>query len=530
MFWRKQKGPDERKIDRFLSAMKSKDVHESLSAVSSMVTMSSHSPEVMKDYFLPMMPKLLGDKNTRVHTRAAFVLSGLISTLPELQGDLIRHTVDLLRHNVRVMRLYAAGMLGQVAADIPEQLKGCMNDILVLLGERDKLRAADAAFALGEIGYHAPALIEPLLPRMTAMLEQKPGVVFEMSYRAVTAFERACVTSPTLIKDSVPQLINIITQAKDLVISWDVSILLIQLSKTSPSIASELVLPHVESLLEDKSSLARAAAVYILGEIGIRQPNIVKKYLSKLIQLSTDTDYIVRTFLALALGRICYRSIEFAAAVSPELMKLISDRHDNVRGATAISLRYIAASSPEYAETLIPTLSAMLEDRNRITRGFAALSLRLVSEVIASEIASKIIERVADGVAEGNVHVRRGAALTLHRISHHPDPEIDREIVLEAIKLLYDKDAIVKMHAVLSISNLVSTFPELVKPQIPKILELLDDSDWKLKMQAAIALGDIAQHYQAEIRALVLPQLVQLLEHKDQRITNATALSIGKII
>jgi hypothetical protein len=49
-------------------------------------------------------------------------------------------------------------------------------------------------------------------------------------------------------------------------------------------------------------------------------------------------------------------------------------------------------------------------------------------------------------------------------------------------------------------------------------------------MQAAIALGDIAQYYQAETRVLVVPPLVQLLEHKDQRITNATALSIGKII
>ena len=117
MFLRKKKGPDKQKIDRLLSSMKSKDVHESLSAVSSIVTMGSSSPEAIRDYLLPMMPKLLGDKNLRVHTRAAFILSGLMSTSSELQGDLVRYTVDLLRHNARVMRLCAAGMLGQIAAN-----------------------------------------------------------------------------------------------------------------------------------------------------------------------------------------------------------------------------------------------------------------------------------------------------------------------------------------------------------------------------------------------------------------------------
>ena len=172
----------------------------------------------------------------------------------------------------------------------------------------------------------------------------------------------------------------------------------------------------------------------------------------------------------------------------------------------------------------------MLEDKNQIARGFASLSLRLVSEVIASEIASKIMGRISDGVGEGNVHVRRGAALTLHRISLHPDPEIDRDILLEAIRLLEDKDSNVKMRGVLSISHLVSTYPDLIKPHVPRIMELLDDKDWNLRTQAAQALGDIANYYQEEIRDLVLPKLVKLLQHRDPRMRNVSAWSLGLII
>ena len=82
MFWRKKKGLEEKKIDSHLSAVKSKDVSESLSAVSSIVKMGSSSPEAIREYLMAMMPKLLGDKNIRVRTRAAFILSGLISTSP----------------------------------------------------------------------------------------------------------------------------------------------------------------------------------------------------------------------------------------------------------------------------------------------------------------------------------------------------------------------------------------------------------------------------------------------------------------
>ena len=523
MFWRKKKGLAEKEIDRHLSTMKSKDVSESLSAVSSIVKMGSSSPEAIREYLMPTMPKLLRDKNIRVRTRAAFILSGLISTSPELQGDLVRYIVSLLSYKDEVMRRYAAGVLGQVATEVPEHLKVFMDDIMVLTGERNKFRAADASLALGAIGYSAPSLVEHLLPRMTEMVKRKEGLI-------LVSFERICRKFPLLIKDSVPQLIELIKRTKDRDMGWTVSILLIQLSITSPRIAQDLVLPHVENLLEDKSSLARAAAVSIIGEIGIRQPNIVEKYLPKLIKLITDSDYTVRMFLALTLGRICYRSSEFAKRLTPELMKLIYDRHDNVRGAAAISLRYVAASSPEQAEKLIPKLANMLEDRNQIARGFASLSLRLVSEVIASDIASKIIGRISDGVAEGNVHVRRGAALTIHRISCHPDPEIDRDILLEAIKLLEDKDSNVKMHAALSISNLVSAFPDLVKPHVPRIMEFLDDKDWNLRIQASIALGDIANYYQEEIRDLVLPKLVKLLEHRDPRMRNATAWSVGLLI
>ena len=137
---------------------------------------------------------------------------------------------------------------------------------------------------------------------------------------------------------------------------------------------------------------------------------------------------------------------------------------------------------------------------------------------------------LSDGVAAGNVHVRRGVAFTLHRIAHHPFPAIDRELLLEAIKLLDDKDANVKMHAVMAVSTAVSIFPERVKPHLHRILAFLDEKDWKLRMCTSIALGNLAQYCQEDVRAQVLPKLVPLLEDRDPRITSATALSVGKMV
>jgi len=521
MFWKKKK-PEEEELDRLISSMDSKNVSESLSAVSSIVKMGTGSPELVREYLVPMMPKLLEDGKVHVRTRAAFTLSGLIFAAPELRGDLIKYAIELLRHKDRTMRLYAAGLLGRVAVEAPEHLKAFMGEIKELLRGRDELRAFDASFALGEIGFGAPFLVEDVIPTMTELLEKRAELI-------VNSFNSITLKSPMLIKGSVPRLVEVVKRTKDLNISWGISTLLARLSHTSAEVAEELVLPYVETLLEGKTGFARASAVYMIGEIGIRYPDLIRKHLPRMSGLSTDHESIVRTFSALSMGRVCYRSPELAATLVPELLKLFNDMNDTVRGAAAISLRYVAASSPGRVEPIIQKLSKMLEDRDQVLRGFASIGLRLVSQV-APDIVSDIAERVSERVAEGNVHVRRGAAFILHVISTIPDPDIDRGILPEVVRLLDDQDSNVKVRAVLALKSLVPAFPDLAKAQAPRILELLDDKDGLIRMQASSFFGEIAYYHPEAVKDLVLSKMVILLEDREQQVRNAAALSLGKIL
>ena len=87
------------------------------------VEKGSVSPKIIREFFIPMLPKLLNDRNIRVRIRTAFVLSGLIFNSPELRDELVRSMFDLLKHNDSTMRLYAAAVLGRLAVIEPEIIK-----------------------------------------------------------------------------------------------------------------------------------------------------------------------------------------------------------------------------------------------------------------------------------------------------------------------------------------------------------------------------------------------------------------------
>ena len=116
MFLRKKKSPEEAELDKRISAMKSKDVQESLSAVTAVINLCLKSPELKKTYLHTLLPKLLEDRNTRARTRAAFTLTGLLFSSSDLRKDLIRYVVELLtEHKDQAMMLHAAAVLGRIA-------------------------------------------------------------------------------------------------------------------------------------------------------------------------------------------------------------------------------------------------------------------------------------------------------------------------------------------------------------------------------------------------------------------------------
>lgn len=532
----RKKSPEEEELKKHTTFLKSKHVGESLAAVSTIVSMGSSSPETMGRYIVSLLPQMLKDGNVRVHTRAAFIASGLISTSPNTRRELVKQFIGLLRHNDPAMKLYAAAIIGRVAENYPEDLRPHIGEITQLFDDKNRINAWAAAAALGEIGYRAPQIAEDVAPFLDKQLREKKPL---SRFLSVITYSRISLRSPTIVKNSILPLLDVARGAQEpegFDIGLDISLIIARLMNARPDLVEAHVMPHVNSFLEEKNPIARASIVYLIGELGMRQPHLVNKLLPKLTQLCNDKDARVRGLMALALGRMSYRSKELAEVTVPELMKLLEDKEDRVQGAAAISLRYIAANSPERIEPIIPKLSKMLEDKNKIIRGFAGFSLLLVSKVAPDLIGAPgfsligdIIERAGKVIAEGYASARRGAGFALHFTSRYPDSVIDRGLLPEVLRLMEDKDPNVRGRAVMALKNMVPAFPDFVLEHLAMIMGLLEYKDGGVRMQASYALAEIADYHREAVKEIALERMVRLLEDSDQRVRAIAAFCLGRI-
>jgi HEAT repeat protein len=524
----RKKSPEEEQLKKHTSFLKSKHVDESLVAVSTIVSMGSSSPETMGKYIVSVLPQMLKDGDVRVHTRAALIASGLISTSPNTRGELVEQFIGLLRHNDPPMKFYAAGILGRVAENYPEDLRPHIGEITSLFVDKNQINAWVAAVALGEIGYRAPQIAEDFVPFLDNQLREKKSL---SSFFSVLTYSRISLRSPMIVKNSTLLLLDLARDAQGQEgydMGLEISLIIARLMNAQPDLIEAHVMPYVNSFLEEKNPIARCSIVYLVGELGMRQPHLVNRLLPKLIQLCNDKDLRVRVLMALALGRMSFRSKELAEVTVPELMKLLEDKEDRVRGAAAIGLRYIAASSPERIEPIIPKLSKMLEDKNKTLRGVAGFSLQLFSKV-APELIADVIEWAGKAIAEGYASARRGAGFALHFTSRYPDSVVDKGLLPEVLKLMEDEDPNVRGRAVMALKNMVPEFPDFVLEHLTMIMGLLEDKDGRVRMQATYALAEIADYHREAVKQTALERMVRLLEDPDQRVRTIAALCLGRI-
>jgi len=525
----RKKSPEEKELEKHVSSLKSKNVGESLAAVSTIVSMASSSPDTMGRYVVSVLPKMLNDDNVRLRTRAAFIASGLISTSQEFNRDLIAQFIGLLGHKDLLMKGYAAGFMGRIAESYPEDLRPHVGEITSLFDDKILYTAWAAAMALGEIGYRSPQIAEDFVPFLDRQLRYYP---LRRPF-SVIAYSRMSLRSPTIAENSMSALLEAARGiAKDLrsfEVGLEISLIIARLMNARPDLVEKHLMPYVNSFLEDKNPAGRASIAYLIGEVGMRQPHLMDELLPKLTQLCNDGEYIVRALTALALGRMSYRSKEVAEKTVPELLKLLKDREHRVQGAAAISLRYIAASAPEQIEPIMPKLSKMLEDKNKMTRKVAGFSLQLISKV-APDLIGDVMDKMGKVIADGYASTRRGAGFTLHFTSRYPDSVIDRELLPEVLKLMEDRDANVRGRGVLALKNMTPVFPDFVLEHLTMILGLLDDRDGGVRMNASYALAEIADHHRESVKKMAFERMVRLLEDKDKRVMPIAALCLGRII
>ncbi len=509
-----RKRPEDEIVKVLRGPLREGDVRKRLSSIPSIVEAGSKSPQIF--------PILIKDGDVRVHSSAAFAVSASISSSRDLREDFIGQVVEFFMHKDLRMQYYAAGLLGRVAAEHPEALQKSMPRILALLKEKElSFYVHPRAFAVGNIGIEAPRLVEDYLLDLAPLLGEQKEIIL--------ALERISSRNPQLVKDCVPQLVEILKSAnlETFSICWDAAVILARISVSTPELG-QLVGGHMENLLQGDEVFTRAFSTYVIGELGLRSPGAVTGILPKLIE-RLDDEPDVRWFATLALGRIGAKSATLAEKLSPMLLERLRDDEPLVRGAATVSLRYISLFSPELVKNILPSLSEMLKDKHPTMRGIAAIGLKLIS-LVTSDLVSDFASALADISREENADARRGAATAFHYISRFYESSIDRTLVPQIAELLGDKEPRIRDRALMAVKNIAVSCPDDAKDSIQRVYELLGDKEANIRRDAAYVLFEFANKYPEPIKELALVKLVEMLEDNDIHVQSFAALTLGRLI
>ncbi len=225
-----------------------------------------------------------------------------------------------------------------------------------------------------------------------------------------------------------------------------------------------------------------------------------------------------------------------AAKAVPALANELGDESEDVRWRVA---RALGAIGPA-AEAAVPALTKALDDESAKVRAYSAYALGQIGKP-ASAAGPKLISMVTDE----DPLVRR-AALRALRIIRLPS---EQAIPLMA-QVLQDADPRVVVHALNSMAELgeegvpvltlaldhpqakywaclvLAEIGPAAKSAAPKLVELLKDPEEEVRMQAAIALGEIGPEA-APVAAE--PLIVALQEDKAGGVRYGSAFALGKM-
>jgi len=491
LFWKK-KTPEEKRMEEIIHLLKESNIDKRFSAISSLVELESSSIQTLL--------VLLENKNVRVRTSAAFAISRMISKYPELRKQLIEQVVEVLTHEDLRMQFYAAGLLGRIATNYPELLKTSIPRIISLLKENVSV----SSVALRQIGLSAPQLVENLLPELIELSLEKHN------FDAITPIS---IKHPQLLENSINQLMEFIkkTDKNSQSSGINAANILIRISKSNPEL-EQLIWNYAERLMKENNGQAKVFASYLIGEIGLKRPEIAIDILLPELEKSREEwskSYCYHQILAV--GRISSKSSVLAEKVKPKLMELKKKPWPIFRGFVAVSLIYTLLASPEFTQKISTKIPDSLKEKHPKKRTIAAISLKLLSNLPLSVI-SDALSGLADSILEENPKSRFGAGTGLWIISSNYEHDIDKPLISLIVELLRDKQADIKRQTLFAIDNIAQICPEDVKDFIPEIVELLKDKDESVRILAAAVLGDFTLNYPELIKEQAFSTLIELLD------------------
>jgi HEAT repeat protein/beta-lactamase regulating signal transducer with metallopeptidase domain len=404
----------------------------------------------------------------------------------------------------------------QARRALREALPEAMPAVIELLKDNDPHVVTAAAWALKEMGPAAkpavPALVESLKKQKNARSRYSPPV--GNALRDIIGYK---TTLPAALVDLLKNEDASVRRGAAFAV-WDLvhPIPGEERTKDDPRgyyevVDASVAIPILKELVTDKDSGVRGAAVKTLVKVS---PESRPALIPVLVELLKDEDANVRWMAIADLRQIG----PDAKAAVPALTAMIHDPGFGVRENIAEALELI---DPEAAKAAVPALMDLLKDKDSAVQERTARVLLRLSPASKSAVIPVVLEMFND-----NAPTQARAAGFLGDLG--PDA-LDAATLKTAVaamkKLLHETreygNWCVRLDNAVALAKLD---PESKPLAVSALTELLKDSYWAARREAAEALGNLGPDAKAAV-----PALTKLLDDRQEQVRKAARVALNKI-
>ncbi|MBQ8703679.1 MAG: HEAT repeat domain-containing protein [Bacteroidales bacterium] len=170
---------------------------------------------------------------------------------------------------------------------------------------------------------------------------------------------------------------------------------------------------HVGALLEGLSPKITAKALWLLGEMGLKYPNEVAPYVSKIATYLDSPDDLLRERALNALGRIGRAKFETIKPHWEKMLSLATDSNPRVRLAFIWASENIATHTPEVYEQHMPLYAELLHDHDDRVRMEAPEMFRVMGKRLPKAVIpyTDTLQQLANNDPDPVVRIHSAGAL-----------------------------------------------------------------------------------------------------------------------
>ena len=123
-------------------------------------------------------------------------------------------------------------------------------------------------------------------------------------------------------------------------------------------------IPYVSSLLKHESVKIQAKALWLLAEMGLEYPELVKNSISDIVSFCDSSEPLLRERALNALGRIGRAEYQLIEPYWKDMFRFAADEEPNVRLSFIWASENIATNTPDIYSEHMSVFERLLHDQN----------------------------------------------------------------------------------------------------------------------------------------------------------------------